>query len=373
MMEKIDAAVQTLNNTWIDDAKRAGGKVLGFFCSYVPEEILNLNGLSGFRMRATGSEDSQNADNYLGSFNCGYTRHCLEMGLAEKYDFLDGFVFTSCCGHLSRLCDNWQYFLKPDFSYILDAPHLTDDDALRWYRDALEKLCMAITSHFGIPFEQSMLWQSIKETNITRHLLMAIDALRTADKLKLTGEEMHKICIFAASVPKITANKVLKEILDEYKNKLLDKKYRARIFLIGSHLDDHGLIELMEETGALVVADSFCGGIRDQMDDVQEDNIEDPFMALAMRYINRITCPCMYGEYSNRFDTLLNMVRDSKVDGVIIQHMKFCEIWGVDSNMMYRNFKDQGIHVLRLEHAYRQSSTGQLRTRIQAFIESMGK
>ena len=76
IMERIGDAVRNLESSWIEEEKERGGRILGFFCSYVPEELLNLDGLSSFRMRATGSQGTETADGYMGCFNCGYTRHC---------------------------------------------------------------------------------------------------------------------------------------------------------------------------------------------------------------------------------------------------------------------------------------------------------
>jgi len=373
IMEHIEESVHTLENPWIEEAKHRGGRILGFFCSYVPEELLNLDGLSSFRMRATGSQSTETADGYMGYFNCGYTRHCLEVGLEDKYHFLDGFVFASSCDHLRRLYDNWCFYLDPAFVHIIDVPHLTEDDAMAWYREEMERLCAEIARHFTIPIDDTTVWHAIEKTNAARKLLGAIDELRRCEEPRLSGHEMHKVSLLASSIPKESANDVLKEVLVSLKDRALTRSYRARVLLVGSHLDDPGFIELIEDTGALVIADSFCCGLRDQLELVDEDRTQDPYLALAQRYLKRISCPRMYGDYQRRLSQLFDMVKNTKVDGVILEHLKFCETWGVDSNMLFRNFREQGIPTLRLERDYRPSSAGQIRTRVQAFIESMGK
>ena len=373
-IKHISDSIKMLNNPWLDEAKKEGKKVLGFFCSYVPEELLNLEGLTSYRMRATGSSGTENADIYLGCFNCGYTRHCLEMGMEKRYDFIDGLVFASCCDHLRRLHDNWLHLrLKPEFVSIVDLPHVIDEYTTAWYRDELKRLGSQIADHFDISVEKDTVWKAIEETNNTRALLNAIDKLRRSENPCLTGHEMHIISLFASSVPKTAANKILQNVLDEFMDRTLPRKYRAKVLLIGNHLDDPGFIELIEDTGALVIAESFCCGLRDQVDTVVVDRRQDPFDSLARRYFSRISCPRMYGEYGNRFDKIMDMIHETAVDGVIIEHLKFCEIWGVESNMIFRNLKKAGVPALRLEKDYQYSSMGQIKTRIQAFIESMGK
>ena len=373
IMARIGDAVRNLESSWIAEEKERGGRILGFFCSYVPEELLNLDGLSSFRMRATGSQGTETADGYMGCFNCGYTRHCLEMGLHGQYPYLDGVVFAASCDHLRRLYDNWDYLLKPKFIHIMDVPHLTGDDATAWYREEMEGLCGKIGRHFNVPTDNTVLWQAIEKTNATRTLLRRIDRLRRSCEPRLTGHEMQMISVFASSTPKDAANEVLNELLGHLENRTLAHSYRARVMLVGSHLDDPGFIEIIEDTGALVVSDSFCSGLRDQMDPVDEDNGQDPYLALARRYLTRISCPRMYGDYQRRFRMILEQARETEVDGVILEHLKFCETWAVDSNMLSRDLRKQGIPTLRLERDYQTSSVGQIRTRVQAFIESMGK
>jgi benzoyl-CoA reductase/2-hydroxyglutaryl-CoA dehydratase subunit BcrC/BadD/HgdB len=295
------------------------------------------------------------------------------MGLQEEFRFVDGVIFAAGCDHLRRLYDNWCFYLSPDFILIIDVPHLIEDDALEWYRDELERLHSEITTHFKLSMDTTLLWQAIEKTNATRRLLRAIDSLRRGESSRLTGHEMHQISLFASSTPKNQANRVLEEVLESLTKRSLPRSYRARVLLIGSHLDDPSFIELIEETGALVVADSFCCGLRDQLEPVDEDRRQDPYLALSRRYLNRISCPRMYADYPRRLGKLLEMAKEANVDGVILEHLKFCETWGVDSNMLFRNFRDHGIPTLRLERDYRPSSVGQIRTRVQAFIESLGK
>jgi benzoyl-CoA reductase/2-hydroxyglutaryl-CoA dehydratase subunit BcrC/BadD/HgdB len=237
----------------------------------------------------------------------------------------------------------------------------------------MERLSSKIAVHFTVSIDENAVWQAIEKTNTSRRLLHSIDTLRRCEEPRLSGHEMHLISLFAASVPKKLANGVLEDLLTTLEARSLPRSYRTRVLLIGSHLDDPAFIELIEDTGALVVADSFCCGLRDQGELVHEDRSQDPYRALARRYFRRISCPRMYDDYPKRFRQLLEMAREANVDGIILEHLKFCETWGVDSNMLFHNFRDQGIPTLSLERDYRPSSVGQIRTRVQAFIESMGK
>ena len=148
---------------------------------------------------------------------------------------------------------------------------------------------------------------------------------------------------------------------------------QARVLLVGAHLDDPAYTGLLEETGTLVVRDAYCCGLRDQLEPVEENTATDPFEALAQRYLNRLSCPRMYDDYPRRLERIVHMAETAAMDGIILEHLKFCETWGIDGNVLLQDLRERGFPVLRLEREYRLSGEGQTRTRVQAFLESIGK
>lgn len=372
--DRIEEAVRTLENPEIAAFRQGGGRALGFFCSYVPEELLNVDGLASFRMRALGCPATELADSYMGLFNCSYTRHCLERGLEGDYGFLDGFVFVPGCDHMRRLYDNWAHFLDPPFLALVDVPHLRDEDAVKWYRDEIEMLWNKLSDRFSLPQGYEAAWEGIRKTNQARQLLADIDKQRWKETPRLSGREMQQISLFTASVPKERATPVLEDLLANLAGRSLEAPYRARVLVVGAHLDDAGFIDVLEETGALVVRDAYCCGLRDQLGLVQADGGEegDPFLAIARRYLDRLSCPRMYGDYPRRLEQIVRMAEEARVDGIILEQLKFCETWGIDGNVLQEDLKARGFSVLRLEREYLLSAKGQMRTRVQAFLESMG-
>jgi len=371
--ERILETVRTLENPDLAAFRAEGGRALGFFCSYVPEELLNVDGLTSFRMRAVGCHSTEMADSCMGLFNCSYTRHCLEQGMEGDFAFLDGFVFVPGCDHMRRLYDNWAHFVKPDFLALVDMPHVRDEDALKWYRDEIEVLWNKLADHFSLPKGQETVWEGIRKTNRTRRLLAELDRQRWQETPGLSGREIQEISLFAASVPKERAIPVLEALTRDLEGHTLTEPYRARVLLVGAHLDDPGFIQVLEETGALVVRDAYCCGLRDQLDRVEEDKEVDPFLAIASRYLNRLSCPRMYGDYPRRLEQILRMAEEARVDGIVLEQLKFCETWGIDGNVLLNDLKDKGFPVLKLEREYLLSAKGQIQTRVQAFLESMGK
>ena len=81
----------------------------------------------------------------------------------------------------------------------------------------------------------------------------------------------------------------------------------------------------------------------------------------------------MYGDYPRRLEQILRMAEEARVDGIVLEQLKFCETWGIDGNVLLNDLKDRGLPVLKLEREYLLSAKGQIQTRVQAFLESMGK
>jgi benzoyl-CoA reductase/2-hydroxyglutaryl-CoA dehydratase subunit BcrC/BadD/HgdB len=142
--------------------------------------------------------------------------------------------------------------------------------------------------------------------------------------------------------------------------------------LVGGHLHDPEFIKIIESQGGLVVADRFCTGTIPGFKSI-ELNYGNPYKALAEHTFKKTLCPRMMEDFDRRLNTIIDTMQEYKVDGVVIEIIKFCDLWGVDAMPLVTALREKGIPVLKLEREYRLGGEGQLRTRVQAFIESMGK
>ncbi len=361
---------EQLSNKYLDDVRASGVKLVGYFCSYMPEELLGVKGLAAFRMRARNTTTTEVADAYLDAFNCTYTRCLLETILNGGYGFLDGYIFTASCDHLRRLYDNVQYAVSPDFCHILDLPHKSHQDAIDWYSEELCILRDALATHFELTITDDNIAGSIKLSNENRRLLKSISQLRKLRKPPITGEDMQRLMVASFSLPKAKVNDELRRIHENFKEPELQKEFRARVLLMGSQLDDPEYIKVIEDMGGLVVADAFCFGSLHYCDLV--DETAPPIKAIAERYLKKISCPRMFEDFENRYRRVVEEAREYHVQGIIVQAMKFCDTWGVDANMFTQRLRADGFPVLRLEREYTLSGVGQVRTRVQAFLEMIG-
>ena len=358
-------------NELVQKAMDEGQIPIGYSCSYVPDVLLSVEGLFPIRMRAPGIAGTELADNYLSSVICTYTRSLLEFALDGRYDFLQGWVFAASCDHLRRLYDNLEFLRRPGFSRILDVPHKTGDAAITWYTEELQLLAQALADHFGCDMSTDSLRKAIREHNRFNAILRAIGENRGGDHPVMTGTEYHRLVIAAGASPKKAFIPILEKIRDDLPTRTPLPPYRARLLLVGGHLDDPGYIGIIESQGGLVVGDRLCTGSYPGLQPISETG--DTIAVLAKYYLTKTSCPRMMESFQERAENIVSLVRKYRADGVVIQILKFCDTWGVEAVSFVSYIREAGIPVLRLERDYRLGGEGQLRTRIQAFIESMGK
>jgi benzoyl-CoA reductase/2-hydroxyglutaryl-CoA dehydratase subunit BcrC/BadD/HgdB len=211
---------------------------------------------------------------------------------------------------------------------------------------------------------------AIEVCNENRRLLSSLNEFRKGENPSISGEDMQRIVVASFSLPKSVVNPALEDLIEQVGRTGLDREFRARVLLMGSQLDDPDYVRVIEETGALVVADGYCFGSLQYGQAVESDS--DPLSAISQRYLEKIPCPRMFDSYPDRYSRIVELAREFGVQGIIIQTMKFCDCWGIEGNVFLNNLREEGFPVLRLEREYALGGVGQMKTRIQAFLESMG-
>ena len=164
--------------------------------------------------------------------------------------------------------------------------------------------------------------------------------------------------------------------MEEIKTRVPDekKKYRIRVVVVGSEIDDPDLIKLMEENGALVVADRFCYGSFPGRQEIILNDEEPVLKQICRQYLQHTECPrhCAPHRVKHRYDFVNQLVHDFHADGVIYEQMKFCTYWSYERTLAsYVMSEEYKIPTLSIDRPYRARSSGQLRTRIQAFVENV--
>ena len=360
---------QTFFNTEARFFQEAGGRIIGTQCSGIPEEIIHAAGFMPMRVRAPEISDTKNADAHLHRINCSYTRSVLESLLLGHLDFLDGFVATNTCDHHLRLVNEVEEKSRFSFFHYFQMPHTITEGGKEWLIQEMKTLIEQMEKTFQITISNDDLTRTISVYNKTRQLMDRLNDLRKKTPTPLTGAQYMHIALSGMSIPRDIFNEKLEGILPELENRQMAENHLPRLLIIGGACDSPEFIEFTENRGASIVADGLCFGLRHYMGNIDE-NQKDPIEAIADRYLRRIPCPSVIDGFDQTYTILKKMIEDFSVDGVVFARLKFCDHFaGMRKLLMDRLRKDNSIPVIELEREYTTVKSGQLSTRIQAFLE----
>jgi len=374
VLEELTNLSDSLPNSAINEWKAEGKKVVGFLCTYMPEEILYAADILPVRLRAPNCRETSLADVYMSHLTCTFMRSCLQFTLENKFSFLDGLVFTNSCDVVRRLYDNIREYRHSDFHFmhLITVPHKVNEELIIWYKDELKEFAEKIEVVFSVKVTEAKLKQAIDVYNETRRLLRELYELRKSDSPPISGVEMLSVVLAGSCLPKDRYNRMLKKLLDELRHRKGISNYRARLMIAGSGgCDNPDYFGLMEELGGLIVTDSLCFGSRYFWETVGTEG--ELMLNLARSYLKRPSCPRMVDNVGERGEFVKQMVKDFKVDGIVFQRIRHCDLWGGQLLYTKKDLKEAGIPLLSLEREYMMRDVGQVRTRIQAFLETIGK
>lgn len=376
-IEDIYKITETLNNPYIEDWKKQNKNVLGYYCTYIPEEIINAGNILGYRVRGTEATGTSRADTLLSRFNCSFVRATLDLAMEGKYDFLDGLVCMNSCDHARRMYDIVQRKMigqpdgfNKDFSlYFISVPHIVTDHGYKWLKEEFQIFKSNVEDKFGIKISNEDLNNSIKELNENRRLLKDIHDLRIVEKPKISGVDFLKLNIANTSVPKEVMNSELKTFLTQLKDRDGISDYRARILVLGSLIDDPGFLKIIEDVGGLIVSDMLCFGIRNFWDLTAESG--DPLDNITKRYYEKVSCPRMMDDHDRRLEFLLKQIEAAKIDGVIATRLEFCDLHGCQNMLFEHELEKVNVPILSLDRDYFIGDIGRFKTRAEAFVEQI--
>lgn len=373
--------LQEANNDLIQQAKKDGNKVLGYTCYHIPEVLLNLPGCVSTRMRAprTGSLDI--ATYYMSSYLCGYSKALVERGIEGGFNFLDALIGSESCSEMNRCYEHFEVLNLVNntdfFVSIADVPFKIMPHTVKHFKQQLQtKLLDRLHDVYGIDISEDAMRKAVEQHNEVCRLITEIGEYRKEDNPRITGYEFHVINLVSYVCPKYLIIDKLRETAEELKTRKPDEKknYRARVVVVGSELDDPDFTKLFEESGALVVADRYCFGSLPGREEIKLTDDGDVLEQIILYYMNTSQCPryMSHDKVAGRKEYVKHLVEEYHAEGVVYEQLKFCEYWGYERALASHIItNDYGIPSVCVDRQYTANASGQLRTRIQAFVESL--
>jgi benzoyl-CoA reductase/2-hydroxyglutaryl-CoA dehydratase subunit BcrC/BadD/HgdB len=369
-LKYFEEIASTLPNVEIEKWKSQGGRVIGTVCSDIPEEVIHAAGMLPLRVRAPKLEDTSMGDAHLHVFNCSYTRSVLEALLRGDLDFLDGFVTTNTCDHMLRLAGELKDKGNMPLIHYFSMYHTFNDAAKGWFTSEMKGLVAAIEASLAVKISEDDLRGSIEVYNKTRTLLARLDELRKSDPPAVTGAEHMQIVLAGMSMPRELFNEKLEALLPQLEDRRSGEPGRPRLMVVGGACDIPEFIRFIEDRGANIVADGLCFGMRHYRGLIDHRD-EDPLRAIAERYTSRDPCPAVINSFDSSFNIIKEILSEWRIEGIICARLKFCDHWAGRRKMLTDRLRHDGIPLLDLEREYNTVGSGQIGTRVQAFLEML--
>jgi benzoyl-CoA reductase subunit C len=349
---------------------RTGKRILGYFCTNTPEEIIHAAGLLPVRIMSSPASISL-AARHLQSYSCSLVQNSLEAALRGDLNFLDGTVFPHTCDSIQRLSDIWSENIRFSFHWDVVLPVKLHTESARVYLlKELSRFRRGLEDFVGRPIADEDLRTSISLCNQTRALLRAFYRLRTAAPDRFTASQILSVVRCAAFMPKEEFNPKLQRLLEAPASMQTGSDRRVRLFVAGSVCNHAPVFDLFDGSGAALVGDDLCTGWRYFSADAPAAG--DPLEALAARLTRRVPCPCKHNPELDRGDDLLERVAETRAQGVVFLLLKFCDPHAFDYPYLKERLAGKKIPSLLLEIEPGSMPLGAIDTRLKAFIETLG-
>ena len=340
--------LENADNELVEKAKQDGKLAIGYTCYHIPEVLLNVDNCFSVRLRAprTGSIDISTY--YMSNYTCEFARSLVERGIEGGFQFLDGLAGVDACSAMNRFYEHFE-ILKMNqkekfFVTHTDMPYKVTDYSVRHYVKQMKiRLLDVMHENLGVDISDAAIRKAVEEHNKVCRILTEIGEMRKADNPVITGYEYHIL-------------------------------FRARVAIVGSEIDDPSLTKLIEDCGALVVADRYCYGSTPGREVIELNDDEDALEQICRFYMEHSECARYISDekVKQRRDTADRLAREFHADGIIYEQMKFCDFWGFERALVSHIMSEErGWPVLSIDRPYNARSSGQLRTRFQAFVESL--
>ncbi len=340
---------------------------IGWMCSYTPLELITAGGLQPIRISADGAA-APVADGYMDPNCCPYVKAMIGMGVQKNLRRLDGLVVVNSCDSMRRLYDIWKVHIPIPFLTFLEVPKRRDEEAVDYFTSQLEKLLQQMEEHFRITIDTESLSSSINELNRQRSDFLQVQEQMNNNSSSIKGSDLWKLAELILSGRKKDFDQLCKMYLKRpLPSSSQTSSSEPRLLISGNLIDQPTLFELIEKLEGKVVAQDTCTGLR-HFSGLVEENGSNPLRAIAARYLHKPPCPRM-SALDERAGILETTIDEMGIDGVIFSMVKFCDHHLYTVPFLQERLEKRGCPALIIENDYTWQNLGQIKTRIQAFIE----
>ena len=359
----------------VKELKDQGKNIVGMFCAYTPKEVIYAAGAYPVSLCATSEETIPEAERHLPKNLCPLIKASYGYALTDKCPYMyfsDMVVGETTCDGKKKM-----YELLGDIkdTHVMQLPQTQDKEhATKVWKSEVEYFIEKLEKKFNVKVSEDKLREAIKLTNEERILLKEFYGLGKLTPPPVSGYEMFQVLNGANyTFDKVEQNAKLRAIIDRLEKKHRDGESKVpedapRIIITGCPIGGVAdkIIKTIEDAGAVVVAYENCSGAKN-LEELIDETI-DPVDAIAKKYLN-IPCSVM-SPNNGRGELLKKMVEEYRADGVIDVILQACHTYNVETHKMKSVVTEEGNKsYMSIETGYSPSDLGQIKTRIEAFLE----
>lgn len=359
----------------IKEIKEFGGKVIGTFCNFVPEELIYAAGAIPIRL-CSGFYDAVNlAEEVLPRDICPLIKSSfgLKMLALGYFEVCDLVIMPTTCDGKKKLGDILSSYLPV---WTLQVPPTKDNPKSKefWLADVrmLKKKIERLTK---VKITKHRLREAIELLHRRQEVFRRFYEIRKSKPPVITGRDallVAQTSFYDEIIRWIQKTEELcRELEEKIKSGTFICDHAPRLLLIGSPIiwPNWKILNIIEEE-AIIVIDELCSGTQRLYDpvEVDEQTMEGMLRAIAERYLLPSICPCFI-KSDDRIDRILQMIDDFKVDGVVYHTLRLCILYDMESSKIKEVLRDKGIPMLEIITDYSQEDVEQIRTRVEAFLE----
>lgn len=345
-------------------------KKIGWFCTYAPEELMLAAGADPVRIM--GDKELKKSESYFPINFCPYLKSGWESLLGSK-DGLSAVIFTNSCDGMRRLYDTAEHYLKDMPIFMLDVPRNTDNNSIEFFSSNLEDMLKFIEGIKGDRIDNLSLCNAVGLMDKKRKALKDFSRLFFGNSSTLTISDYYRIMEISVSAKADTFINELSSLAD-----LLDVDYSmenrplTKIMIIGNFITEKKLWKMLSSLELSLVTDDLCVSSRyyERTSD-STNKLKDRktmLCLLAENYLKKPGCMRM-ADTGKKLKELKQKANDNSTQGIIFISLKFCDTVLYSFPLIRKEFADLKIPVLYLELEYNNFSEGQVKTRVQAFLE----
>jgi len=363
----------------IKSVREQGKKFVGFYCVFAPQELIVAADAVPVTLCATKEEPIADGEKYLPRNFCPLIKSSYGFAITEKCAFFNNSEFiigeTTCDGK-KKMFELMETF-KP--TVVLEVPQSAKGEAQKAYwRSEVARCKTEIEKRLGVKITEEKMKAAIRELNEQRALMRELAHVNTAIPAPLSGLDMLKV-MWARNFTfdRVAFNQQLKDLIAELKAMKAKgegamPKTAKRIIVTGvpTGIGAEKVLKIIEESGAAIVYIENCSGMKQYLHDVATTG--SPLDAIADKYLET-PCSCM-SPNTGRLELLAKLAKEYHADGVVDVTWVGCHTYNVESRVLKEYLAKHGnVPLLQIETDYSQGDAGQIKTRIEAFLEMAKK